>query len=169
MARFLPGLLSCRGWRMQALLKPAGWFRRVMFELDSNCKLTTNVPAPEEFDSEVERAFARNWGDEPREGWRLERETEILHIRQKVFVPDFVFQHEDGRRAMMEVIGFWTPEYLQQKEETLRQFHKHRILLAVVQSAKDRFDTDNPMVFSYKTVIKIDEVLRRLAHTTIAQ
>jgi len=29
-----------------------------------------------------------------------------------VFVPDFTFRHEDGTQACLEIVGFWTPEYL---------------------------------------------------------
>ena len=162
MARFLPGLLACRGWRMLAQLKPPRWYRRVTFELDANCGLTSPVPVAEEFDSKIEEAFAGRWGNEPRAGWRMSRETEILHQDQKVFVPDFVFEHEDGRKAMLEIVGFWTPEYIAQKVETLHQFRQYRIILAVAHSTRDRFQSDNPLLFNYKTVIKVDEVLRRL-------
>ena len=27
-------------------------------------------------------------------------------------VPDFAVEHPDGRRAILETVGFWTPEYL---------------------------------------------------------
>ena len=30
----------------------------------------------------------------------------------KVMVPDFAVEHPDGRRAILETVGFWTPEYL---------------------------------------------------------
>jgi hypothetical protein len=32
---------------------------------------------------------------------------------QRAFVPDLVFQHEDGSEALL-VVGFWTPEDLAQ-------------------------------------------------------
>lgn len=165
MARFLPGLLSCRGWRMQALLKPGQWSRRVTFELDTTCGLTSPVPQAAEFDSKTEEAFSQRWGNEPREGWRLERESEILHAGQKIFVPDFVFVHEDERRVLLEVIGFWTPEYLKQKEETLRAFNRQRILLAVAQSSSERLSDLEPNMIVYKTVIKVEDVLERLRAT----
>lgn len=159
MARFLPGLLSCGGWRMWALLKPARWLGHVTLSLEANSGLSSPVPETNQFDSHVEAAFARKWGDEPRDGWTLERETEVLHAGQKVFVPDFVFRHHDGRQVLMEVVGFWTPEYLKSKLETLEAFGKHPILLAVAQSNKQHFEGRSQAMLFYKTVIKVDQVI----------
>ena len=75
MARFLPGLLSCRRWQLWALLKPARWHGHITLSLTSTSGLTSPVPEPNEFDSDVEAAFASKWGAEPRAGWTLERES----------------------------------------------------------------------------------------------
>lgn len=32
-----------------------------------------------------------------------------------LFLPDFTFRHSDGREALVEIVGFWTPEYLDEK------------------------------------------------------
>ena len=44
---------------------------------------------------------------------RSSAKAKFLHRGQKVFVPDFVFRHSDGRTVLIEIVGFWTPEYLQ--------------------------------------------------------
>ena len=168
MARFLPALLACRGWRMHAVVRTRrrGW--NVSLDLSSADGLTSHLPAPAEFDSSVEEAFAAKWGDEKRDGWLLVREGEILHQKQKVFVPDFVFRHDDGRTVLMEIVGFWTPEYLQAKLETLRTFQHHRILLAVARPAAKAAAQDGIVsalpgeVIPYKTVLLLDDVLERL-------
>ncbi len=162
MARFLPGLLSCRGWQLWALLKPARWHGNVTLSLNANSGLTSPVAETNQFDSKVEAAFALKWGDEPRAGWTLERETEILHAGQKVFVPDFVFRHDDGRQVLMEVIGFWTPEYLTSKLQTLEAFRQHPILLVVAQSNKQHFEGHSQAMLFYKTAIRINEVIALL-------
>ena len=100
------------------MLTPRRGFQ-VILSLSPNDGLKSHLSSPDEFDSGVEEAFAAKWGDEPRRGWRLIREGEVLHKGQKVFVPDFVFSHEDGRRVPMEVVGFWTDEYLREKVGTL--------------------------------------------------
>ena len=166
MARFLPSLVTCRGWRMHAVIRTRrrGW--NVALDLSPADGLTGNLPAPEEFDSSVEEAFAAKWGDEKRDGWRLAREGEVLHRHQKVFVPDFVFRHDDGRSVPMEIVGFWTPEYLQAKTATLQEFREHDILLAVAHPASDSFDELPADVIRYKTALKVKDVLERLAKRT---
>lgn len=162
MARFLPALVACRGWRMHAVLRTRrrGW--TVGLDLSSEDGLHSRLPPPEEFDSQVEEAFARKWGAEKRDGWSLVREGEILHHGQKVFVPDFVFRHEDGRTVLLEIIGFWTPEYLEAKLQTLRTFQNHHILLAVAESATKRLPPLPPGTVTYKTALHIKDVLERL-------
>ena len=48
-----------------------------------------------------------------------------------MFVPDFVFRHDDDRSVLLEIVGFWTPEYIDAKLRTLRTFAGHKIILAV--------------------------------------
>lgn len=165
MARFLPGLLSCRNWRLHATIQTrrAGW--QLRFELTSQDGLHSQVAAPADFDSKLEQTFAANWGNEPRDGWQLIREGDILHHGQKVFVPDFVFRHEDGRTIMMEIIGFWTPEYLQAKAETLRMFSEVPILLAVSQSAKVALPDLAVDAIVFKSSLRVKDVSQRLAAT----
>jgi predicted nuclease of restriction endonuclease-like RecB superfamily len=166
MARFLPGLLGCRGWKMKAALKPPRWFRPVWLRLDSESGLRSPAHTPDDFDSQLEQNFFERWGDEPRDGWRLSRESEILHSGQSVFTPDFVLTHESGQQALLEIVGFWTPEYLKHKQQTLQKFRERRILLAVAESASHHFDSSAADMFTFKTAIKPQAVLERLAART---
>ncbi|MFO0913948.1 MAG: DUF790 family protein [Pirellulales bacterium] len=164
MAKFLPTLLACFGWTLHARLasrRRAG----LRFELSSEDGLQSHLPASPEFDSDVEQAFAERWGNEPREGWTLFREPTIVHRQQKVFIPDFEFRHADGRRVMMEVVGFWTPEYLAAKLQTLHEFADTRMLLAVTEQAEVGQDWQPPAtqpVVTFKSVIKVSAVLDAL-------
>ncbi len=158
MAKFLPGLLACRGWRMQAQLRPARWRGYIHLSLDDQSGLSSQASKAEEFDSSVEQQFAERWGSEPRDGWTLTRESEIYHHGQTVFMPDFVLHHESGRRVMLEIVGFWTPEYLKHKQATLAQFSDHRILLVVSHQAEHVFE-ESANVVVYKTAIKINAIL----------
>jgi predicted nuclease of restriction endonuclease-like RecB superfamily len=163
MARFLPALIACREWRMQSIIagRTAGWNWRL--ELTEADGLRSHLPPPEEFDSSIEQDFFDRWGREPRDGWRLLREGDLLHRGQRVFVPDFVFQHEDGRRVFLEIVGFWTPEYLEAKLKTLREFADVPILLALAEEAGSTFDDLAAMPIRFKSAIKVDEVLTRLS------
>ncbi len=166
MAKFLPGLLSCQGWSMVATIRASRFQGSLRLELDDECGLTSETIRADDFDSKVEESFCAKWGEQARNGWRLERETEILHRGQTAFFPDFVFVHEDGRRVLMEVIGFWTPEYLNHKSKVLKLFHDQPILLAVAEALKGKMEVDigQPLIY-YKTAIQIEHVLKALEGT----
>jgi len=164
MARFLPALIACRQWRMHATIRTrrSGWV--LSLDLSSEDRLKSHLPPPDEFDSHVEQTFAERWGDEPREGWTLVREDEILYQTQRTFVPDFVFRHHDGRNVLLEIVGFWTPEYLQAKLETLREFGDQKIWLAVAEGVAPSLpDVPQQQVIPYKTALLLKDVLERLS------
>jgi predicted nuclease of restriction endonuclease-like RecB superfamily len=165
MARFLPSLISCSSWSMVAVMENRGWSRSMRLELSSADGLKSHLPAESLFDSSLEADFAEKWGPDERDGWRLLREAEILHRGQKTFVPDFVLQHVSGRRVLMEVVGFWTPEYLAARLETLRIFHDVPILLAIPESTVQHFEGDPgaAVILRYKTKILVKQVLEILA------
>jgi len=159
-ARFLPALLACKGWRMEAVVRTP-WKTPAKLALSEADRFTSHLPPPEEFDSSLEQSLADKFGA-TRDGWQLIREGDILHEHQKTFIPDFTFRHDDGTEVFLEIVGFWTPEYLALKRETLRQFRRHRILLAAPESSirEGASITDNVLV--YKTALKLPPLLAAL-------
>jgi len=165
-ARFLPALLACQGWEMTAALQTP-WKTPAQLIASDKDRFTSHLPPPEEFDSALEESLARKFGPE-RDGWRLMREGEILHEHQTTFIPDFTFRHEDGTEVFLEIVGFWTPEYLARRRETLRRFRRHRILIAVPESSLRAGATITENVLVYKTVLKLPPLMAALeaARTT---
>ena len=161
MARFLPGLLSCRDWKGSAkLLSRFG--RRYRLELSSEDGLNSGAAPIEEFDSELEADFVKAWEQADCAGWRLERESEILHEGQTVFTPDFTLVGNDGQRVLLEIIGFWTPEYLKAKAALLERFKQHRILLAVPEQTNLEIPAGFEPSIIFKRRLKPADVLARL-------
>lgn len=156
---------------MQAVLEKQVGPWRMSLRLSSADQLHSHLPADDEFDSSVEAAFCEKWGDEPRDGWRLLREAEILHVGQKTFVPDFVLQHDSGRRVLMEIVGFWTPEYIQHRVETLQVFRETPIILAIAESTADHFTGvgSHAVIVHYKTALLVKHVLEALETVTLQQ
>jgi len=159
-ARFVPALLACQGWRMQARVQTP-WGGTARLALTSGDGLRSHLPPPGEFDSTLEEKFAARFGPE-RDGWRLEREGEIVHEGQTAFVPDFVFRHEDGTEILFEIVGFWTPEYLASKRATLSRFRRHNILIAVAERSLRPDATIPADVIVYKTALKLGPILEAL-------
>jgi len=159
-ARFLPALLACKGWSLEAVVQTP-WKTRAKLAISEADRFTSHLPPPDEFDSTIEESLANKFGP-TRDGWQLIREGDILHEHQKTFIPDFTFRHEDGTEVLLEIVGFWTPEYLANRRETLHRFRRHKILLAVPESSlrEGAAITDNILV--YKTTLKLPPLLAAL-------
>lgn len=167
MAKFLPALLSCRQWRMEAKIRigRGHWINRLCLSAEDGLK--SALPAPDEFDSQIEAGLAADWEKLGPQDWTMDRESVVLHEGQKTFIPDFVFRHRDGRRVLLEIAGYWTPEYLEQKRESLAKFWHEDILLAVPasllkQNPTLRWVRDYPFLIEYKTQLRAAAVLGRL-------
>jgi predicted nuclease of restriction endonuclease-like RecB superfamily len=160
LARFLPALLACEDWRMQASVQRSR--RRLTLALSSSDGYKSHLPKALEFDSSVEESFAAKWGPEPRDGWTLVREGDVLWSGQRAFVPDFGLRHEDGRRVLLEIVGFWTPEYLRAKLDTLQRFRDAPILVAVAARHQEHLGELPSNAIVYKSKLKVKDVLERL-------
>jgi predicted nuclease of restriction endonuclease-like RecB superfamily len=159
-AQFLPSLLSCRDWQMTAIVQTP-WKGQARLTLTDKDGFRSHLPPPDQFDSGIEAALADKFGTE-RDGWRLVREGVILHDRQKTFVPDFVFRHEDGTEVLLEIVGFWTPQYLALRRATLKTFFNHHILIALPQASLRDGAVLTDRVLVYKTAVTLPPLLAAL-------
>jgi predicted nuclease of restriction endonuclease-like RecB superfamily len=160
MAKFLPSLLRCTGWKLEADLKLGNW--QVKFPLSPEDKLCPSWPEEDEYDSSIEKGFAVKWGDKPRDGWSLSHETEILWEAQSVFTPDFVLHHVDGQRVHLEIAGFWTPEYIEHKKQTLAKFKTASILLAAPEDCAEHYRELGVPLIVYKSALKLEPMMEAL-------
>ena len=46
-------------------------------------------------------------------------------------IPDFRLVHPDGRDFLLEIVGFWRPDYLQKKFYQVRRAEPDNLILAV--------------------------------------
>jgi predicted nuclease of restriction endonuclease-like RecB superfamily len=161
-ARFLAALVRLRDWRLQAEIELRKGWRPFTFTLASNDGLGTGAAPPADFDSSLEEAIARKFGRE-RAGWRLLREAVVLELgRGRVLVPDFVFRHEDGTEVVLEIVGYWTPEYLADK---LRRLHAARgvnLIAAVPRGLAVRAGRLPASVLPFKRRLLLRDLLPRL-------
>jgi len=140
-AKFLPALLLCRRWQMEADVRPPGARSRgaLRYTLDDRTDLRTHFKASGPFDSQLEADFAAEFEAKyggARRQWELAREDELIVVGDTVMIPDFSFTHcKDGRRALLEIVGFWHPDYLRRKLAKVRQAGRRDLILLVYQSA----------------------------------
>ena len=156
MSRFLPGLLLAQKWQMLAEISTPSGEKR--FYLDQNCGLSSHYGRDDPFDSKVEAAFHRQFCKRKTE-WHIEREGEIVDLGDTVLIPDFRFVHPDGRTGLLEIVGFWTPEYLQKKIDKINRAKRDDLLIAVNEKLNCSRDSFHGPVIFYKTRVKVKEVL----------
>ncbi len=163
MALFLPALLLCTRWKMRAeILRKDG--RRQEFVLDDGSGLVSHYRDQTLYDSLLEETFARRF-EKAATAWQLERETEIVNLKETVMIPDFAFRHPDGRTALLEIVGFWRPEYLRRKLEKLRRAQRRDLVVAVSRDlnvSEADFSGVPGGVFFFKNRIQPREVLEQL-------
>jgi predicted nuclease of restriction endonuclease-like RecB superfamily len=88
--------------------------------------------ALEPFDSKLEERFQRDFLRAAPD-WDLVREPEAVPACGTLVFPDFLLQHRRHRerRWLLEIVGFWTPLYLEQKLSRLRAAGLQRFILCV--------------------------------------
>jgi uncharacterized protein len=136
MAVFLPALALCRKWRMETTIIKRG--ERLTFSLDDQSNLVSHFRRFPLYDSRLERDFAadfRKTFEKGTGGWRLARADAVIPLeRNEVMIPDFTLHNENvyaGRDVHLEIVGFWTPEYLSRKIAKIRQAGSHKLIIAV--------------------------------------
>ncbi len=163
LAVFLPALLLCTRWKMEAeIVGPDG--SRRFFPLDENVKLVSHYRDSTMYDSLLERTFAERFA-EIDSGWSIEREVAIINLKETVFIPDFAFRHRDGRTALLEIVGFWRPDYLEKKIMKLKRSSRADMVVAVsadLNVGEEDFKEVPGSVFFFKKRINPQEVIIRL-------
>jgi hypothetical protein len=132
------------GRALGAVVPVLGWTRR--FKLEATCDVRGRralvtlasgdpifpSPEPRRFDSRVEERFARDFARLARD-WAIVREPEPIDAGGHLFFPDFAVHPrlDPSRRWLVEIVGFWTPEYLASKLERLRRARVSNLVLCI--------------------------------------
>jgi predicted nuclease of restriction endonuclease-like RecB superfamily len=134
LAKLLPALLHVSRWSLVAVLMPRTpppyGPTQARFSLTPDCGLVTHYPPGKPYDSMVEQAFAARWAS-ARTSWRLEREVDLIPLPGSVMVPDFRLVHPDGRTCLLEIVGYWRPDYLRKKFSQVRRAGRDDLILAI--------------------------------------
>jgi uncharacterized protein len=132
-AKVLPYVISAESWSLEAwIIRNYLSVGRKIYEfhiskenappligLPDHVYSEENItPKSSYFDSAVEEKFALKF-QQSRSGWTLIREPDPIIVKSdKAFIPDFMFERY-GRRIYLEIVGFWTDEYIKRKIEKL--------------------------------------------------
>jgi uncharacterized protein len=148
-AKLVPAILHVTRWQLTATLQWKNPYTKAAqeksFSLSDTCDLVSHYPPGKPFDSLLESAFAEKWA-KTKTDWRLEREVDLVPIPGSVMIPDFRLVHPDGRSYLLEIVGYWRPEYLRKKFYQVGQAEHQNLILAVSERLnleKAGVDTQN--------------------------
>ncbi len=138
-ARFMPALLLCDNWQMAAQVRPPGKQEFFEYELDDSTELVSYFKSSAGFASQIEASFAAEFEERytrTDRTWALGYEDELIPLGDTVMIPDFSFTHQkNGRRAFLEIIGFWHPDYVRRKLAKVKEAAREDLILLVYESA----------------------------------
>lgn len=163
-AAFMPALLLCDRWQLMAQVHPSTSLAPLTYRLDHTCSLRSHFKRSGLFDSRLEADFAAEFEAKfggKRGRWQLNRESEVLLLGDTVMIPDFVLTDKDdvARRILIELVGFWHPNYLKRKVEKVRAARCSHLLLLVyggLNLSADAFQesASEVLFFQRKPVLK---------------
>ena len=198
MAKLLPSIIATPTWRISgSILRKTNDGQKIyQFELSSeNTKEflrsiydtinqnddydAVNGKQDYIYDSSIEAIFAKrfhqHFNKKSKFEWKISREPDPLIADGKAMIPDFLFERF-GRKVYLEIVGFWTKEYLERKTAKLKALfdtntnikNKTNVdLLVAVNSdlACSQIKTiSTDKIFTFKKNVSIKPILEHLKH-----
>ncbi len=173
LAKLLPTIMRCSRWGLKAsILKKTMQGKKIYdFTLDNTRQIFSIEPDSnlETFDSAIEKEFSLlNFNS-----WSVKREPEVLKAGQYAFIPDFSLEKND-KRIYVEIIGFWTPEYLKNKIQKLNLLKEKEDMILLVDKnlacSGSEFKTDNLIFYNRKIpYLEMLKILRKYEENLLTE
>ncbi len=172
-ARLLRSVAKTDDWRLSATIDDRGR-ERTMTLNDEDVSVPGVEPVAEPtYDSAVEAEFAAAFESLDTD-WSLVREPEPLETGSRVMIPDFAFDYApagaevgsvaDRFRVYFEIMGFWTPEYVEKKLSQLETVEDVELLVAVDESlaASESIEARDHRAIPYSGSVRVKDVVDTL-------
>lgn len=173
LAKLLPTIMKCNKWSIKAsIMKKTMQGTRIYdFTLDNATPIFSIEPDSnmESFDSAIEKEFSLlNFND-----WTSKREPTVLKAGQYAFIPDFSLER-NGKKVYVEIIGFWTPEYLKNKIQKINLLKEKEEMILLVDKklacSGSEFNTDNLIFYDKKVpYLEILKILRKYEEKQVTE
>jgi hypothetical protein len=160
-ARLLRSVAATADWSLTATIDDRGRERQLRLE-DGDVSVPGVDPIAEaSYDSGVEADFAARFEALDLD-WELTREPEPLAAGARVMIPDFAFDYEYAPfRLYFEVMGFWTPEYVEKKLQQLADLEEVDMLVAVDESLAvgEQIEARDHRAIPYQGSVRLKDVV----------
>jgi predicted nuclease of restriction endonuclease-like RecB superfamily len=130
LAHFLPALALTPDWSIDATCEVARGIAR--FHADATDPVDGIDATPATLERPVETRLARDL-HLLRSGWSTRVEADPIDLGTTSLLPDLVLER-DGRRALVEILGFYTPEHLESKLGALRAARVSNAIFCIDES-----------------------------------
>jgi predicted nuclease of restriction endonuclease-like RecB superfamily len=190
-ARLLRTVAKADSWTLSATVDDYGTERTLTLSDDDPVRVPGVEPVADvTFDSGVEADFAARFESLDLD-WALTREPEPLETGARVMIPDFAFDYlpasvasggssdeSDGEhadfRVFFEIMGFWTPEYVEKKLSQLESVEDVELVVAVDESlgVGEEIAARDHRAIPYSGTIRLKDVrdaLRRYEAQLVAE
>jgi predicted nuclease of restriction endonuclease-like RecB superfamily len=174
-ARLLRTVAATHSWELRATIDDRGR-EREMTLTDADVSVPGVEPVAEPtYDSGVERDFAARFSGLDLD-WELVREPDPLVVDggTRVMIPDFAFDYSYADfRVYFEIMGFWTPEYVEKKLSQLAGVEDVELLVAVDESlgVGEAIEARDHRAIPYTDSVRLKDVvdvLRRYEEDLVA-
>ena len=167
LAKLLPTIMISTRWSLKAaIIRKTSQGKRVYdFTLDHTKRqifdTEPGINGRVDFDSAIEKDFY-NLGFN---GWMVSREPTVLKAGKYAFIPDFSLE-KNGTKIYVEIVGFWTPEYLKNKIKKINQLNEKESIILLIDKnlacSGSEFRTENLIFYDRKIPhLEIIKILRK--------
>ncbi|AFK19361.2 DUF790 family protein [Haloferax mediterranei ATCC 33500] len=160
-ARLLRSVATAGEWRLVATIDDRGTEREMVLTSDDVSVPGVDPMAEPGFDSDVEADFAARFRGLDLD-WSLVREPEPLETGTSVMIPDFAFDYIHAEfRVFFEIMGFWTPEYVEKKLGQLADVEDVELVVAVDESlgVGEEIAARDHRVVPYTKSVRVKDVI----------
>ena len=173
-ARLLRSVAKTADWRFEATVDDRGTDRELALTGDDVSVPGVDPIAEPTYDSGVEADFAARFQSLDLD-WTLVREPEPLAAGTRVMIPDFAFEYRFADfTVFFEIMGFWTPEYVEKKLRQLADLEDVEMLVAVDESlgVGEDIEARDHRAIPYTGSVRVKDVvdaLRRYEDELVAE
>jgi hypothetical protein len=159
-ARLLRTVATSDEWRLTATIDDRGTERELTLD-DGDVSVPGVEPVTDvTYDSGVEADFATRF-ESLNLDWNLLREPDPLAAGEHVVIPDFAFDWAHGDfRVYFEIMGFWTPEYVEKKLARLADVEDVELIVAVDESlgVAEQLEARDHRAIPYSGTVRVKDV-----------
>jgi len=164
LAKLIPSIIPLSHWEIEASVvrRSEGREKRVLRLLLGSKErdlFPRNESVLDRYDSQIERNFSKMVSALD---WKVEREPEALLAGKALFFPDFKLE-KGPLSVYVEVVGFWTSNYLQKKLKKISDVEERLILIVDKNLACSSFQKLPHPVFYYEGRIDFGSFARFLS------